>query len=97
MLVGTMVITINLPGIRSLKEKRKIVKSLVERLRNRFNFSVSEVAANESKLQAVIGLAMVSDDGVHIERQIDKVSEFVHADGRFFVSRIEREMFSVEE
>ena len=96
MLVGVVTITINLPGIQSLKQKRSIVKSLIERLKNRFNFSVAEVAANDSKLQAVIGMATVSNDGKHIESQIDKVNEFVHADPRFFVSKIEREIFPAE-
>lgn len=66
MLIGVVTITINLPGIQSLKQKRSIVKSLIERIKNRFNFSVAEVAANDSKLQAVIGMATVSNE--HCQR-----------------------------
>ncbi|MHC4962307.1 MAG: DUF503 domain-containing protein, partial [Planctomycetota bacterium] len=49
MLVGLLTVHIHLHGIDSLKGKRKIVKSLIERLRSRFNASVSEVAAQDNK------------------------------------------------
>ncbi|MCK4999606.1 MAG: DUF503 domain-containing protein [Anaerohalosphaera sp.] len=96
MLIGAVTITINLPGISSLKQKRAIVKSLIERLKNRFNFAVAEVAKNDSKQQAVIGLSTVSNDGIHIEKQIDKLIDFTKADGRFFISTIQREIFPSE-
>ncbi len=94
MIIGVLTIYINLPGISSLKQKRSIVKSVVERLRNRFNFSVSEVEANDSKIQAVIGLAVVGKDSAFISKQMETVVNFVNADGRFFTGRIEREIFS---
>jgi uncharacterized protein YlxP (DUF503 family) len=96
MLVGTLTIQINLHGIGSLKDKRKIVKSLIGRLQSRFNFSVSEVAANESKLMAVIGIALVSNDGVFIQKQFDKAIDFARQDGRFYMSNTQQEIFSTE-
>ena len=92
--IGVLTIQIHLHGIGSLKEKRRIVKSLIERLRNRFNFSVSEVAAHDSKAQAVIGLAVVSNDGAFTNKQLDTVINFIRQDGRFYVGNIEREIFS---
>ncbi len=89
-----MTIQIHLHGIGSLKDKRRIVKSLIGRLKSRFNFSVSEVAAHDSKDLGVIGLAVVSNDNVFINKQLDTVINFVNADGRFYVGKIEREIFS---
>ena len=45
MIVGVMTVHIHLQGLHSLKDKRRIVKSLIERLKSRFNVSVSEVEA----------------------------------------------------
>ncbi len=94
MIVGLLTIQIHLHGIGSLKDKRRIVKSLIGRLKSRFNFSVSEVAAQDSKDLGVIGLAVVSNDNVFINKQLDTVINFVNADGRFYVGKIEREIFS---
>ena len=92
--IGVLTIQIHLHGIGSLKEKRRIVKSLIERVRNRFNFSVAETDANDSKDLAVIGLAVVSNGGAFTNKQLDTVIIFIQNDGRFYVSNIEREIFS---
>ena len=97
MLVGLLTVTIHLQGIDSLKGKRKIVKSLVERLRNRFNASVSEVAAQDSKQLALIGVSVVSNSGSHLDEQLDKIVNFIVNDGRFYVGHIDRETFTSNE
>lgn len=88
-----MTAQLRLQGIRSLKEKRGIVKSLIERLRSRFNISVSEVDHNDNKSSAVIGLAVVSNDSRFVNQQLDKIISFMRADGRFCLGQIERETF----
>ncbi len=93
MIVGLLTIQIHLHGMGSLKDKRRIVKSLVGRIKARFNFSAAEVAAHDSKSQAVIGLAVVANDTVFINKQLDTVINFVQQDGRFYVGQIEREIF----
>jgi len=93
MIVGLLTIQIHLHGIGSLKDKRSIIKSLTGRIKARFNFSIAEVAANDSKSQAVIGLAVVANDTVFINKQLDTVINFVQQDGRFYVGQIEREIF----
>jgi len=94
MIAGLLTIQIHLHGIGSLKDKRRIVKSLVGRIKARFNFSVAEVAAHDSKAQAVIGLAVVANEGAFVNKQLDTVINFVQKDGRFYVGKIEREIFS---
>ena len=97
MLVGLLIVHIHLHGIDSLKGKRKIIKSLVERLRNRFNASVSEVDAQDNKRLAIVGVSAVSNDGSHLDEQLDKITNFIVNDGRFYVGRIDRETFTANE
>lgn len=93
MFVGVLTVPIHLHGPSSLKDKRKIVKSLIERLRNRFNTSVSEVDAHDNKRLAFIGIAVVSNKGRFIEEQLDKIVHFIQQDSRFFAGQIQREIF----
>ena len=97
MLVGLLTVTIHLHGIDSLKGKRKIVKSLIERLRNRFNASVSEIAAQDNKKMAVAGISVVSNNGSHLDEQLDKIVNFIVNDGRFYVGKIGRETFTSDD
>ncbi len=72
MFVGTCVITLELAGVRSLKEKRSIVKSLVVRLQREFNLSVAEVDGHDVWGTAVIGLAAVGNDKAYLHRLLEK-------------------------
>ena len=80
-------------GIASLKDKRRIVKSLIERLKSRFNISISETDHQDSKTSAVISIALVSNDTRFINQQLDKIVDFLRADGRFTLGPLERETF----
>jgi len=95
MIIGTLKINCHLHGVHSLKEKRTIIKSIVERLRSRFNTSASEVQANDNKRLAVIALAIVSNDSRFINKQLDTIIEFIRADGRFSLGDIEIQVFPI--
>lgn len=97
MLVGLLTIHIHLQGLDSLKGKRRIVKSLIERLRSRFNVSAAEIAAQDSKQLAIAGIAVISNDGSHLDEQLDKIVRFIVNDGRFYVGRIQRETFTTDD
>ncbi|PMP86977.1 MAG: DUF503 domain-containing protein [Roseiflexus castenholzii] len=77
MIVAACMVTLRLTGIRSLKEKRSIVKSLLGRMRNRFNVSVTEVDAHDNHGRAVIGIACVSGSGDYVEGQIQAVLRWI--------------------
>jgi uncharacterized protein YlxP (DUF503 family) len=94
MIVGVMTAQLRLHGISSLKEKRSIVKSVVERLRNRFNASVAEVDHHDSKTSAVVAIVIVSNETRFIDQQFDTIINFMQRDGRFYLGQIERETFS---
>jgi uncharacterized protein YlxP (DUF503 family) len=94
MLIGVMTAQMYMHGITSLKAKRSIVKSVIGRLRSRFNISVSEVDQQDTKTSAVIGIAVVSNDARFIDQQLDAVLNFMRNDGRFYLGQVERETFS---
>lgn len=77
MVVGTGIITLRIHDCRSLKGKRKIVKSVVQRIRNNFNASVAEVGANDIYQRAEIGIAMAGNDQQVINSKLDKVFNMV--------------------
>lgn len=72
MFVATCVITLELHGVRSLKEKRSIIRSIIVRLRREFNLSVAEVDGHDAWGTAVIGLAAVGNDKAHLHSLLEK-------------------------
>ena len=93
MIVGVMTAHLSLIGITSLKGKRSIVKSVIGRLKSRFNISISEVDHQDSKSNAVIGISIVSNEAQFIAKQFDSIIDFMRNDGRFFLGQVERETF----
>lgn len=73
MVVGVGRIVYRIHDCRSLKGKRKIVKAIIMRLRNRFNASVAEVDANDIHQKAEIGISMVGNDRAVINSKMDKL------------------------
>jgi len=94
MLVGVMTAQMYMQGVTSLKQKRSIVKGVIGRLRSRFNISASEVEHQDNKTSAVIGIAVVSNEGQFIDQQLDAILNFMRNDGRFYLGHVEREIFS---
>ncbi|KKL09677.1 hypothetical protein LCGC14_2563460 [marine sediment metagenome] len=93
MIVGVLTAQLHMQGITSLKEKRGIVKSVIGRLKSRFNISIAEVDHQDNKTSAVIAMVMVSNDTRFIDRQFDTIINFMQRDGRFYLGKIERETF----
>ncbi len=77
MVVGTGVIILRIYGCRSLKEKRKIIKSLITKLNNRYKISIAEVGSNDVYSRAEIGFAMAGNDRRFINSVIDKMIDSV--------------------
>jgi len=77
MVVGAGIITLRIHDCRSLKGKRKIVKSVVQRIRNNFNASVAEVGANDIYQRAEIGIALAGNDAQVINSKLDKAFNLV--------------------
>jgi uncharacterized protein YlxP (DUF503 family) len=94
MIVGVMRTQLHLHGISSLKEKRSIVKSVIGRLKSRFNISIAEVDHQESRSSAIIAMAAVSNETALVDQQFDAVISFMQRDGRFYLGETRRETFN---
>ena len=75
----TLLITLRLqiPYAHSLKDKRRQIKSLKDRLSNRFNASVAEIDALDNWQQAVMGVCMISNDKTYLDKQYSLVEALV--------------------
>ena len=92
MVVGLCTVEIYLPNAHSLKDKRGIVKSVIQRLRNKFNISVCELDHHDVWKNATLGLAGVSKDKEIIDRTFGAIEEFLEGLGDFLVVRFELEI-----
>jgi uncharacterized protein YlxP (DUF503 family) len=89
--VGILSVTIDIPGADSLKDKRQVLKSLLEHLRQKFGVSAAEVAENDSWRRAVLGVACVSNDVKSANRVLDKAADYVESNPAVSVVSIELE------
>jgi hypothetical protein len=92
MIVGVGLITFRLHECRSLKEKRRVVKAIIARLRNNFNASVAEVADNDVHQRAVVGFSLIGNDQGLINSKIDKMFNLVEELGLAEVVDTEMEL-----
>jgi uncharacterized protein YlxP (DUF503 family) len=73
MVVGVLRVRLAIFEALSLKDKRRVVKSLKDRLANQFNVSIAEVDALDARQEAVLGMAMVANDSRFVESCLSKV------------------------
>ena len=82
MVIGTCRIELSLPESSSLKDKRRVLVSLLERMRNKFNVSAAEVEAQDLWQRAVIGVAMVSNETRHCNEVLSHVVRWIENSGQ---------------
>jgi hypothetical protein len=73
MIVGSLRVRLLLRESRSLKDKRQVVRSIKDRLRNEFNVSVAEVEAQDNRQVAILGFAMVSNEAGHVRKALEQI------------------------
>lgn len=71
MIVGTIICTCHIPAAASLKDKRRIVKSVIARIQNRYNVSIAEVDAQDRLQMATIGMAAVANTRRRVEQELN--------------------------
>jgi uncharacterized protein YlxP (DUF503 family) len=77
MFVGVLRLTLHLPDPGSLKSKRHLLRSAIDRVKARFNVSIAEVGANDLWQRAVVGVCAVGNDHGFVNEALDKVADFV--------------------
>lgn len=79
------------PGSRSLKDRRQAVRSLKERLRNRFDLACAEVGDLESWNRASLGLSFVANEKPLLQDLADQVARYAQNDPNVQVTGVERD------
>jgi uncharacterized protein len=74
MIVGSLRVRLLVRESRSLKDKRQVVRSIKDRLRNQFNVSVAEVDAQDHRQLIVLGIAMVSNEASHVRASLNEIA-----------------------
>jgi len=84
-------IEVHFPECRSLKEKRIVLKSLKQKLRDRFGVSVAELEYQDKWQRSRLGIASVSSDVKATERHFQSIRRFIESDPRIWVIEFEEE------
>ncbi|HLF79887.1 MAG TPA: DUF503 domain-containing protein [Dehalococcoidia bacterium] len=77
MSVALCTLTLRLPENSSLKGKRQVIKSIQQRLHNRFNVSVAEIEHNDKWQLAGIGICAIANDGHHAMEVVSKAVDYI--------------------
>lgn len=73
MIVGVLRVDLMVSDARSLKDKRRVLNSIKQRLRDRFHVSVAEVDYQDSRWRAALGVALVSSDERSAHARLDMI------------------------
>lgn len=82
--------SLRIPGSNSLKDKRQVIRSLMQRIRNKFQAAVAEVADNDAWQLATIGVAVVSNSAHHCDQMLREIVAYVEE------SRLDAEVMDIE-
>jgi len=77
MVIGVCRLDLLIGESQSLKEKRRIVKQIIDRVKHRFNVSIAEVGNNDIWQSAQLGLCLVSNDRRFTNSSLDTILDFI--------------------
>ena len=77
MTLGCCSLKFFLHGNRSLKGKRRVIKSMRDRIKNKFNVSIAEVGDQDDWQKIHLGIAAVSSDSQYVEGQMNQIVDFI--------------------
>jgi len=95
LIVGVLILHLFIAGSGSLKEKRRHIRSIKDKLRSSFNVSVSEIDNQELWQRATLGVVIAGSDTSSIKKSLDKIREFVNRNWSHLVMEIEQELISL--
>ncbi len=85
--IGVYLVRLEMPWVRSLKEKRALVRPVAERLKARFPVSVARLAGLDAHDWELLGVSAISHDRVWLEALFDKVASFIAENGEYRIGR----------
>ena len=81
MTIGVLQFEIRVGDAMSLKDKRRVVKSIKDRIAHGHNVSIAEVGALDEHRRSIIGIAMVANERGYVEGALSKLVDFVRSVG----------------
>ncbi|MCL2798037.1 MAG: DUF503 domain-containing protein [Firmicutes bacterium] len=90
MYTESALLTLYIPHATSLKDKRQVCRSIIDKVRQRFNVSVAEVDTQDMLKTLTVGVAVVSGDASCAQQSIDAVIRFIEENADAQMQRIER-------
>jgi uncharacterized protein YlxP (DUF503 family) len=75
MIVGTLIVRLLLREARTLKDKRQVVRSIIDRLRAEYNLSITETAELDNPRQVELGMAMVGWDAKAVRDKLQTIAD----------------------
>jgi hypothetical protein len=97
MVVGALQMTLHLPMAGDLKAKRKVARSLNDRVRARFNVAVAEVGSNDLWQRLELGFAVCGNETAHVQRQLDEIGRFVERQALAEVTDVRVEIMNLKD
>ena len=91
-IVGVARAELSLPGARGLKDKRRLVKSLVERAQHRFRVAAAEVDHQDTWTRAAVAFACISTSTRHAHQVLSQIERFVGGQGEIVLVDFEVEI-----
>lgn len=82
LITGICQLELRIYEANSLKSKRQVIRSIIEKLKSRFNISIAEVGFNDIWKSSLIGFACVTNSTAHANEIISKVIRFIEGDSR---------------
>jgi len=76
MTIGILQLDLLIPGARSLKDKRRVIKSLKQLLHNRYNCSIAEVEFQDLWARSRLAACVVGDDSRFVNEQLNEIAKF---------------------
>lgn len=91
-------IGLHLPASQSLKDRRRVLRSLIDRTHSKFNAAVAEVGGQDTWQVAELGISVVSSNATHAEEVLDSVTRFIEGfSPEAIVTRIESDVMPFED
>ena len=77
MIVGVLSLQLMIPDAMSLKDKRRVIKSLKDRVAHKFNVSIAEVGHNDNIRSSLLGVAVVANESRFADSVLSSVVEMI--------------------
>ena len=95
MVIGVLRLTLQIPENNSLKGKRRVIKQIIERTRNRFALAIAETDLMDSHRQAEIGLVTVGNDRRVLNSVLDRAADYIESLGTASIVDSEFELINL--